>query len=149
MRGSIWAAPSATEETLAKSTSDSMITAVALAASRAAPYCRQMLASTKPVPSKAAHPIQRASKVQHAFMQIYPYTEGSGKIARLLSNVILLHHGYQPCIIHAIDRQRYYESLRLPEPQLRELILDAMENGFANGEKFLQLAAAARSKMAR
>ena len=98
---------------------------------------------------RAAHPIHRASRLQHAFMQIYPYTEGSGKIARLLSNVVLLHHGYQPCIIHAIDRQRYYESLRLPEPQLRELILDAMANGLANGEKFLQLATAARSKMAR
>jgi Fic family protein len=98
---------------------------------------------------RAAHPIHRASKVQHAFMQIYPYTDGSGKIARLLSNVILLHHGYQPCIVHAIDRQRYYESLRLPEPQLRELILDAMENGLANGEKFLQMATAARAKIAR
>ena len=30
---------------------------------------------------KASHPIQKASKLQHGFMQIYPFTEGSGKIA--------------------------------------------------------------------
>jgi Fic family protein len=98
---------------------------------------------------RTSHPIQSASKLQHGFMQIYPYTDASGKIARLLSNVVLLHHRYQPCIIHTIDRQRYYESLRLPEPQLREIILEAMENSLANGEKFLRLATAARSKMAR
>ncbi len=84
------------------------------------------------------HPIHRASRLQHGFMQVYPYTEGSGKIARLLANAILLHEGYQPCIIHTIDRQRYYESLKQPEPQLRELMLESMVNGLANAEKFMQ-----------
>src|SRR5262249_55378063 len=56
MRAVIVDAPSATDETLAKSTSDSMITEVTLAASRAAPYCRQMFANTKPAPSTAAQP---------------------------------------------------------------------------------------------
>jgi Fic family protein len=98
---------------------------------------------------REAHPIQNASKLQHGFMQIYPYTEAPGKIARLLANVVLIHHGYQPLIVHTIDRQRYYESLRMPEPQLRELIMDSMENSLANGEKFFQLAVAARRKAAR
>jgi Fic family protein len=95
---------------------------------------------------RGGHPIQNASKLQHGFMQAYPYTDGSGKIARLLSNVVLVHHGYQPLIIHTIDRQRYYESLRLPEPQLRELIIESMENSVANGEKFFRIAMAARAK---
>jgi Fic family protein len=95
---------------------------------------------------KAGHPIQNASKLQHTFMQIFPYTDASGKIARLLSNVILVHHGYQPCIIHTIDRQRYYESLRLPEPQLRDIVMESMENSLANGEKFFHLAMASRRK---
>jgi Fic family protein len=98
---------------------------------------------------RGGHPIQNASKLQHGFMQIFPYTDASGKIARLLSNVVLVHHGYQPCIIHTIDRQRYYESLRLPEPQLRELITESMENSVVNGEKFFQLAIAAHRKKAR
>src|SRR5919206_4023164 len=97
---------------------------------------------------RGGHPIQNASKLQHGFMQAYPYTDGSGKIARLLSNVVLIHHGYQPLIIHTIDRQRYYESLRQPEPQLRDLIIESMENSVANGEKFFRLAMAARAKKA-
>ncbi len=97
---------------------------------------------------RRAHPVHRASKLQHAFMQIYPFTEGSGKIARLLSNLLLLHDGYQPCIVHTIDRQRYYESLRLPEPTLRELMMESIENALANGEKFFRQALAARAKRA-
>jgi Fic family protein len=97
---------------------------------------------------RAAHAIQKASKLHHAFMQVYPYTDGSGKIARLLANLILIHHGYQPCIFHSIDRQRYYESLRLPESALREFMLESMENGIANGERFIHQALAARSKKA-
>jgi Fic family protein len=95
---------------------------------------------------RAAHTIQKASKLHHAFMQIYPYTDGSGKIARLLANLVLVHDGYQPCIFHSIDRQRYYESLRLHESALREFMLESMENGIVNGERFIQQALAARAK---
>lgn len=97
---------------------------------------------------RAAHPIQKAAKLHHGFMQVYPYTEGSGKIARLLSNLVLVHAGYQPCIIHAIERQRYYESLKQPEAVLRELMMESMHNGLANGEKFLGMALEARAKRA-
>ncbi len=97
---------------------------------------------------KAAHPIHKASKLQHSFMQIYPYTEGSGKIARLLANLILLQAGHLPCIIHTIDRQRYYESLKQPETSLRELMMESMANGLANAEKLLRLGIAARMRRA-
>ncbi|HTP24523.1 MAG TPA: Fic family protein [Anaeromyxobacteraceae bacterium] len=95
-----------------------------------------------------AHAIHKASKLHHAFMQVYPYSDGSGTIARLLANLLLIHANLQPCIIHTIDRQRYYESLRLPETALRELMMDSMENGLANGEKFLRQALAAKAKKA-
>jgi Fic family protein len=97
---------------------------------------------------RSYHPLQKASRVSHAFMQAYPFTENSGKVARLLANLILLHHGYLPCIIHATDRQRYYESLRAPETALRDLMLDAMENGLANAEKYVRAAMEQRSKKA-
>jgi Fic family protein len=97
---------------------------------------------------RGLHPIQKASRVSHSLMQIYPFTENSGKVARLLANQVLLHHGYLPCIIHATDRQRYYESLRGPEVGLRELMLDAMENALANAEKYVQSSMAQRAKKA-
>jgi len=97
---------------------------------------------------RSFHPVQKASRVSHVFMQVYPFTENSGKVARLLANLVLLHHGHLPCIIHATDRQRFYESLRVPEPALRELMLDAMENGLANAEKYVRQVLEARSRKA-
>jgi Fic family protein len=86
-----------------------------------------------------AHPIQRASKLHHGFMQVFPWTESSGRIARLLSNLVLLQSGYRvPCIIHATDRQRYYESLRLPETILRDLTAEALVNALDQAEKFFR-----------
>lgn len=93
---------------------------------------------------KNSHPLQQASRLHHGFMQAYPFTENSGKVARLLANLILLHRGYLPCIIHSIDRQRYYESLRVPEPTLRELMMEAMDNALANAEKYFDESAVAR-----
>ena len=98
---------------------------------------------------RGAHPIQQASRLQHGFMQVYPYTEGSGKIARLLANLLLLHAEYLPCIVHTIDRQRYYESLKLPEPQLRDLMMESMENALTSGEKYMREALAASRRLAR
>jgi Fic family protein len=97
-----------------------------------------------------AHPIQRASKLHHGFMQVFPYTDNSGRVARLLANLILLNGGFRvPCIIHATDRQRYYESLRLPEPILRDLTVEALDNALGQAEKFFRAAPSRTRKAAR
>ncbi len=97
-----------------------------------------------------AHPIQRAARLHHGFMQVVPFTENSGRVARLLSNLVLLQAGYRlPVIIHATDRQRYYEALRLPETILRDLTTDALDNALAQGEKFFREAPAKAKKAAR
>ena len=82
-----------------------------------------------------AHPIQQAVKLQHGFMQVFPFTENSGRVARLLSNLLLFQVADLPVIIHATDRQRYYESFRQPESALRELTFDALDNGLTTAEK--------------
>jgi Fic family protein len=110
---------------------------------------QQLLESTESADFRAAHPVQRASKLQHGFMQVYPYTDNSGRVARLLANLVLLQSGYLPCIIHATDRQRYYESFRHPESALRDLMLDGMENALAQAEKYFDEAIASRRKAAR
>jgi Fic family protein len=84
------------------------------------------------------HPIKQAATVQHMFMQIFPFTENSGKVGRLCTNLILLRHGYMPAIVHSIDRQRYYESLRAPAAAFRTLLMDAMENSLDNGIKYFR-----------
>jgi Fic family protein len=97
-----------------------------------------------------AHPVQRAAKLHHGFMQVFPYTDNSGRVARLLANLVLLQAGYRlPCIIHATDRQRYYESLRVPEATLRDLTVEALDNALNQGEKFFREAPAKSRKAAR
>ncbi len=97
-----------------------------------------------------AHAIHRASRLHHGFMQVFPYTENSGRVARLLANLVLLQGGYRlPCIIHATDRQRYYESLRVPEQTLRDLTIEALDNALNQAEKFFRETPSRSRKAAR
>ena len=115
---------------------------------RIAAGLQKVLDATDTADFRQSHPVQRAARLQHGFMQVFPFTDGSGKVARLLSNLVLLHEGYLPCIVHSVDRQRYFDSFRMPETALRDLMLEAIDNGLANAEKYLQAAVAARSKRA-
>ena len=95
---------------------------------------------------RKSHPVIQAARVQHAFMQVYPYTDGSGKIARLLANLYLIHGGFLPCVIHSIDRQRYYDSFRMPEGVLRDLMIEAMDNALGHAEKHFAESAPPRAR---
>jgi Fic family protein len=100
---------------------------------------QKVLESCDSADFRNAHPVQRAVKLHHGFMQVFPFTENSGRVARLLANLVLLQAGYGlPCIIHATDRQRYYESLRVPEATLRDLTIEAIDNALNQGEKFFR-----------
>ena len=84
------------------------------------------------------HPIKQAATVQYQMLQIFPFADHSGKIGRMCSNLILLRHGYLPCVIHSIDRQKYYESFRAPIGSFRVLLMDAMENSLDNALKYFR-----------
>jgi len=111
---------------------------------------QKVLESCDSADFRNAHPVQRAAKLHHGFMQVYPFTENSGRVARLLANLVLFQAGYRlPCIIHATDRQRYYESLRLPEATLRDLTIEALDNALNQGEKFFRETPSKSRKAAR
>ncbi len=97
-----------------------------------------------------AHPVQQAARLHHGIMQVFPYTDHSGRLSRLLANLVLLHAGYRlPCIIHATDRQRYYESFRVPDVALRDLTVEALDNALTQAEKFFRETPSRRRKAAR
>lgn len=99
---------------------------------------------------RSSHPIQQAVRLHHGFMQAFPFTEQSGRVARLLANLVLFHAGYRiPVIVHATDRQRYYDSLRLPETALRELTVEALDNSLGQAEKFFSEAPRRSKRTAR
>jgi hypothetical protein len=53
-------------------------------------------------------------------------------------NLVLLRHGYQPAIIHATDRQRYYDSLRNQHSGLTRLICESLLNSVEGGIKYFE-----------
>lgn len=110
--------------------------------------------------ARAIHPIRRASIAHLRLMQIFPWTKNTGKVARLLMNLMLIREGYVPAIIHSIDRQRYYESLRVPQGAddeedddeadvLTAIIMESLTAGIEAAEKLLdELQAQARGHAA-
>jgi Fic family protein len=87
---------------------------------------------------KRAHPIELAVEVHREVIRIFPWPEISGRVARLAMNHILVNEGYWPATIHAIDRQRYYDVLRMDQDQLLELVLESIERGIASSNTLYQ-----------
>jgi Fic family protein len=94
------------------------------------------------------HPIAQATRLQFRILQAYPWTKNSGKVARLVTNYILISHGYLPAVIHSIDRQRYYEVLRHENDGLLNLVIESLENSIDTTAKFFEELAGLRLKRA-
>ncbi|MCP4606652.1 MAG: hypothetical protein GY847_40120 [Proteobacteria bacterium] len=88
-------------------------------------------------------PLKWAAKFQFRFMRIFPFNETSGKIARTVTNLVLIRQGYLPAIIHATERQRYYETIRQTKDELAVLLSESALSSLEAAEKFLR-----HSKMA-
>lgn len=78
------------------------------------------------VEQTALHPLTVAISAHYELMSIYPWSRNSGKMARLLMNLLLLSEGYPPVIIPGNERQRYYESLRRETVHLADLVSDSL-----------------------
>ena len=76
---------------------------------------------------KQFHPFRQAAEVHFKLMHIFPFDEETGKVARLVMNFFVLRAGYLPVIIPAVERQRYYDSLRASPGVMHDLIVDCME----------------------
>jgi len=89
---------------------------------------------------RSTHPVRLASKAHYEFLQIHPFPRHSGKVARLLMNLILLRHGYPPAIIHATERQRYYEALKTSDDRTSQLITEALTTSVESTIRYLETA---------
>ena len=86
--------------------------------------------------TKEMHPIERAAKTHWRIMSIFPWATHSGRTARIIANLILEQAGYPLAVIHSIDRQRYYESLRSPNSKsLMSVYLEGVETTAASAVK--------------
>jgi len=90
-----------------------------------------------PEEALSLHPINWVTKFHFRFMRIFPFVETSGKIARTIFNMVLIRQGYLPAIIHATERQRYYEAIRQSQEDLAVLTTESALASLDAAEKFL------------
>jgi hypothetical protein len=62
--------------------------------------------------SKAdAHPLVRAAWLHHRFIQIHPFEDGNGRVARALTLLVLLRDRYAPLVVDRRQRETYIAAL--------------------------------------
>ncbi len=94
------------------------------------------------------HPVIAGTRLQLKLLRAYPWTQNTGKVARLLTHYVLLRAKFLPAIIHSIDRQRYYEALRHDNDSLLILVLEALENSIDTTAKFFDELGGLRARRA-
>jgi len=90
-----------------------------------------------PEPKKLKSPIRVAARVHYELLRVFPFQTDSGKVARLVMNLMLLRAGHPPTIIHSTERQRYYEALKGALPVLVQMVTESVLNALGSIEKLL------------
>jgi Fic family protein len=57
------------------------------------------------------HIVELSAMVHHKITGIHPFTDGNGRTARLVMNLLLLQRGYPMAVILNNDRKKYYDAL--------------------------------------
>jgi Fic family protein len=96
--------------------------------------------------TRRMHPVERAARAHFKLMNIYPWTQNTGRVARLLSNIMLAREGYPVAIVHSIDRQRYYEVLRAEHAGIVPLYVEAVATSMETAIKFYDETRAVRKR---
>jgi len=84
-------------------------------------------------------PVRLAARAHYDLLRVFPFATDSGKVARLVMNLLLLRSGYPPAIIHSTERQRYYEALKGSSATMHSIVQDAIDNSLASIEKLLDI----------
>jgi len=113
--------------------------------SRVSYLLRRLFAWLESEEARRLHPLRVAGEAHHRLVLISPFEDCSGQVARLYTNYLLLSKGFLPAIIHAKDRQRYYETFIPPDSdELIELMACSLENSIGSSLRFVEQCRAAR-----
>lgn len=87
---------------------------------------------------RSTHAVRLASRAHAQLLSIYPFPRQSGTLARLILNLILARQGYPPAIIHATQRQRYYDALKTGEDAVSAFVHQALVASVESSISFLE-----------
>lgn len=79
--------------------------------------------------------ISNSAEIHSKFEQIHPFSDGNGRVGRLIMNAMLLLANFAPAIIHQEKKRLYYNYLYKAQTkedfsQLEDFICDAIADGF-------------------
>lgn len=87
---------------------------------------------------KSTHVVRLAAKAHFHLLHIYPFPKHSGRVARLVMNIILLHQNYPPAVIHSTERQRYYDALKTNDNALASVVREALVASMESATRFFE-----------
>jgi hypothetical protein len=58
------------------------------------------------------HPVEHAALLHHRFLEIHPFDDGNGRLARILLNLVLMQNGYPILVVRVEHRENYILALR-------------------------------------
>jgi hypothetical protein len=90
-----------------------------------------------PEPKKIKNTVRIAARIHYDLLRVFPFALDSGKVSRLLMNLLLMRADCPPSIIHSTERQRYYEALRGQLPIIVNMVTEAIVNALSSIEKKL------------
>jgi Fic family protein len=102
-----------------------------------------------PETKRTRSPVRLAARAHYDLLRVFPFPHDSGKVARLLMNLLLLRSGFPPAIIHSTERQRYYEALKGSSATMVQIVQEAIDNNLASIEKMLDARDANREEEQR
>ena len=87
------------------------------------------------------HPVVFSAVFHHKFTAIHPFDDGNGRLARLLSNFILLKYQYPVIVIKNQNKNQYYAALNIADNGIYEdlvkLFAENITHSFSIYEKAL------------
>jgi Fic family protein len=88
------------------------------------------------------NPCVIAAQAHHRLVSIHPFTDGNGRTARLLMNLILMRAGYPPTVIRPEDHAEYLKTLEKADVgdvvPYYAFMANIMERSFKEALTFLQ-----------